>query len=122
MVTVTKSNGKTGREPPARYGCNKTILQCVGYWIRSLTSEQTAHPSHLHGVLRFQRAFSLLESNLVSVGVLPWFLGIGHSLGQDAVRAIGQPVDALQLFGIARKGGDRHNITMLRNEVMGGPS
>jgi hypothetical protein len=46
-------------------------LQCVGYWIRSLTSEQTAHPSHLHGVLRFQRAFSLLESNLVSVGVLP---------------------------------------------------
>ena len=38
------------------------------------------------------------------------FLGIGHNLGHDAVRAISQLVDAPELFGTAGKGGNRHNF------------
>ena len=40
------------------------------------------------------------------------FLGIGHRLGHDAVGAIGQLVDAPELFGSAGKGGNRHNFTV----------
>jgi hypothetical protein len=70
MLTATKSNVKTGPEPPGA-----AWMQCNYFAVRRLLDQKpgkrTTHPSYLHGVLKFQRALSLLGSNLVSVGVLP---------------------------------------------------
>ena len=40
------------------------------------------------------------------------FPGIGFSLGHDAISAVGQLVDAPQLFRTAGKSGNRHNFTV----------
>ena len=76
-----------------------------GLWASTFTE----HSITLHGFLKFQRALSLLGSNLASVGVLRptavramGSLELGIDLGHDAVSAIGQLVDAPQLFGSCR--------------------